>query len=84
LGSIFFLSKNIEKTVSSRMPQNLKNHFFLRFVVPFWSLFGSILASFCRKKYMLKLVSEKIRKIIKNHVSLKSKIIEIHWKNNGF
>jgi hypothetical protein len=33
---------------------------------------------------MLKLVTEKIRKIIKNHVSLNSKIIEIHWKNNGF
>ena len=33
---------------------------------------------------MLKLVTEKIRKIIKNHVSLKSKIIEIHWRTNGF
>jgi hypothetical protein len=29
-------------------------------------------------------VSKKIRKIIKNNVSLKSEIIEIHWKNNGF
>ena len=27
---------------------------------------------------------KKIKKIIKNHVSLKSEIIEIHWKNNGF
>ena len=33
---------------------------------------------------MLKLVTEKIREIIKNHVSLNSKIIEIHWKFNGF
>ena len=30
---------------------------------------------------MLKLITEKIRKIIKNHVSPKSKIIEIHLKN---
>ncbi len=33
---------------------------------------------------MPELVSKKIREIIKNHVSLKSEIIEIHWKNNGF
>jgi hypothetical protein len=25
-----------------------------------------------------------MKEIIKNHVSLKSKIIEIHWENNGF
>jgi hypothetical protein len=36
------------------------------------------------KNSMPELVSEKIKKIIKNHVSLKSEIIEIHWKNNGF
>ena len=36
------------------------------------------------QKSMPELVSKKIREIIKNHVSLKSKIIEIHWKNNGF
>jgi hypothetical protein len=36
------------------------------------------------QKSMPELVSKKIRKIIKNHVSLKSEIIEIHWKNNGF
>jgi hypothetical protein len=36
------------------------------------------------KKSMPELVSEKIKKIIKNHVSLKSQIIEIHWKNNCF
>ena len=36
------------------------------------------------QKSMTELVSKKIREIIKNHVSLKSKIIEIHWKNNGF
>jgi hypothetical protein len=36
------------------------------------------------KKSMPKLVSKKIRKIMKNHVSLKGKIIEIHWKNNVF
>ncbi len=36
------------------------------------------------QKSMPELVSKKIREIIKNHVSLKSEIIEIHWKNNGF
>ena len=36
------------------------------------------------QKSMPELVSEKIKKIMKIHVSLKSKIIEIHWKNNGF
>ena len=29
-------------------------------------------------------IEQKTRKLIKNHVSLKSEIIEIHWKNNGF
>ena len=33
------------------------------------------------QKSMPKLVMKKIRKIIKNHVSMKGKIIEIHWKN---
>ena len=33
---------------------------------------------------MPELVSNKIKQIIKNHVSLKSEIIEIHWKNNCF
>ena len=33
---------------------------------------------------MLKLVTEKIRKIINNHVSVNSKIIEIHCKNKRF
>jgi hypothetical protein len=36
------------------------------------------------QKSMPKLVTKRIRKIIKNHVSLKGKIIEIHWKNNVF
>ena len=36
------------------------------------------------QKSMPELVSKNIREIIKNHVSLKSEIIEIHWKNNGF
>ena len=36
------------------------------------------------KKSMPKLVSKKIRKIMKNHVSLKGKIIEIHWKTMVF
>ena len=36
------------------------------------------------QKSMPELVSKKIREIIQNHVSLKSEIIEIHWKNNGF
>ena len=36
------------------------------------------------QKSMPELVSKKIREITKNHVSLKSEIIEIHWKNNGF
>ena len=33
---------------------------------------------------MPKQVSKKIMKIIKNHVSLKGDIIQIHCKNNGF
>ena len=33
---------------------------------------------------MPKLVTEKIMKIIKNHVSLKGRIIQSHCKNNGF
>ena len=36
------------------------------------------------QKSMPKLVTKRIRKFIKNHVSLKGKIIEIHLKNNGF
>jgi hypothetical protein len=36
------------------------------------------------QKSIPELVSKKIREIIKNHVSLKSEIIEIHWKNNVF
>jgi hypothetical protein len=36
------------------------------------------------QKSMPELVSKKIKEIIKNHVSLKREIIEIHWKNNGF
>ena len=36
------------------------------------------------QKSMLEMVSKKIREIIKNHVSLKSEIIEIHRKKNGF
>ena len=36
------------------------------------------------QKSMPELVSKKIREIIKNHVSLKSEIIEIHLKKNGF
>ena len=36
------------------------------------------------QKTMPKLVTKRIRKIIKNHVSLKGKIIEIHWENNVF
>ena len=36
------------------------------------------------QKSMPELVSKKIREIIKNHISLKSEIIEIHWTNNGF
>ena len=36
------------------------------------------------QKSMPELVSKKIREIIKNHVSLKSEIIENHLKNNGF
>ena len=35
-------------------------------------------------KSMPELVSKKIKEIIKNHVSLKREIIEIHSKNNGF
>ena len=36
------------------------------------------------QKSMPELVSKKIREIIKNHVSLKSEIIEIHWKTIVF
>ena len=36
------------------------------------------------QKTMPKPVSKKIKKIIKNQVSLKGKIIQIHCKNNGF
>ena len=36
------------------------------------------------QKSMPKLVTKKIRKIIKNHVSLNRKNIEIHWKNACF
>ena len=36
------------------------------------------------QKSMPELVSKKIREIIKNHVSLKSEIIENHWKKKGF
>jgi hypothetical protein len=36
------------------------------------------------QKSMPELVPKKIKEIIKNHVSLKREIIEIHWKNNGF
>ena len=36
------------------------------------------------QKSMPKHVSKKIMNIIKNHISLKSQIIEIHSKNNGF
>ena len=35
-------------------------------------------------KSMPKQVSKKIMKIIKNHVSLKGTVIQIHCKNNGF
>ena len=35
------------------------------------------------QKAMPKLVTKRIRKIIKNHVSLKGRVIEIHWENNG-
>ena len=36
------------------------------------------------QKSMPQLVMEKIRKTIKHHVSLMSKIIETHWKTNAF
>ena len=36
------------------------------------------------QKLIQEKVSKKIREIIKNHVSLKSEIIEIHLKNSGF
>ena len=36
------------------------------------------------QKSMPKVVKKRIRKIIKNKVSLKGKIIAIHWKNNFF
>ena len=36
------------------------------------------------QKLILKQITEKIRKITKNHVSPKNKIIEIQWKTNVF
>jgi len=36
------------------------------------------------QKSMPKLVTKRIRKVIKNHVSLNDKIIEFHCKNNNF
>ena len=36
------------------------------------------------QKAMPKLVTKTIRKMIKNYVSLKCKIIQIHRNNNGF
>ena len=36
------------------------------------------------QKSMPELVSNKTKEIIKNHVSLKREIIEIHWKKQWF
>ena len=47
-------------------------------------LFSPLARRILRAKLRTQLVSKKIKEIIKNHVSLKREIIEIHWKNNGF
>jgi hypothetical protein len=45
---------------------------------------GAQITAWTLQKSMPKLVTKRIRKIIKNHVSLKGKIIGINWKNNCF
>ena len=66
-----------EKSLKKRSPKNMK---FDAKGIPKWSQHR------CKthQKYMPKVVTKKIRKIITNHASLKSKIIEIHWKTMFF
>jgi hypothetical protein len=45
---------------------------------------GAKIGAQTHQKSIPKLVTKRIRNIIKNHVSLKGKIIEIHWKNKCF
>ena len=65
--------KSMQKTMSKKHENNYKG-----------SQNGAEIDAKTHKKSMPELVSKKIREIIQNHVSLKSEIIEIHWKNNGF
>jgi hypothetical protein len=67
------IKKSMQKLMSKKHENNCKR-------LPKWN------RNRCQndQKSMPELVSKKIREIIKNHVSLKSEIIEIHWKNNGF
>ena len=53
-------------------------------VMPKGSQDGAEIVTITHQKTMPKLVTEKIMKIIKHHVSLKGKIIEIHCKNKCF
>ena len=66
-------SKNHQKTIT-------KNHGVRCQRLPKWAKIDSK----THKKSMPKLGTKKIIKIIKDHVSLNRKIIEIHCKNNFF
>ena len=52
--------------------------------MPKWSQNRSKIDTKTHQESMPKLITEKIRKVIKNHVSLNGKIIEVHWKNTCF
>ena len=53
-------------------------------LMPKGSQNGAKIDAQTHRKSMPKLVMEKIRKNIKNHVSLNGKNIEIHWKSKCF
>ena len=52
--------------------------------MPKWFQHGANIDTKTHQQSMPKLVTERISKIIKNHVSLNGKIIEIHYKNFCF
>ena len=63
----------MQKTMSKKHENNSKG-----------SQNGAEIDAKTHQKSMPELVSKKISEIIKNHVSLKNEIIEIHWKNIVF
>ena len=73
----FPTKKSIKNRCKKRCRKNMK-------IIAKGSQNGAEIDAKTHQKSMPELVSKKIREIIKNHVSLKSEIIEIHWKNNGF